>query len=744
MKVQKTSSEISPINRSQHIVQVLIAVLFILSITVTAYTPSARADATTPTDPTATQAVLNSSVFGLQIFPFGDPGIESYINGSFTRWVRGPEVLWKDVEATKGAYNWNAIDKAVSDIQKAAAVNTGTSVIVVVRSTPAWARTDDTAAFSCGPIKASERQAFSTFMLNLITKFQERGVLGYVKYWELWNEPDIRPISTSDPDQPWGGCWGDPNDAYYGGGAYGEMLKVVYPTIKTVDPQAQVMVGGLNLDCDPRVSPPPNGKADCNSSKFLEGILLAGAGNSFDGVALHAFDYVQKSGSTYLLGQYYNPNWPGSGWNQNGPAVIAKSRFVKEVLEKYRPIYGYGSKFLMNTEASLLDANYSTLNNPYPAILETTKSYYLAETYAASMAEGLKGVIWFDVIGSWLRNNGIIKLDASASLDAYSAYNAAASQSGNPGYPSYVNTFKYQNNLSFPGITGYEFAYTPSSNPYGLQPYHVWMLWSNDGAIHNLVLPYMSPAVLNVKGETIFSNVSSVSISLQPYYIIMSPTVVRSRFPIVVRSKFNGDFEYAWTNWTQLNGGMPTSLVSSNPADPRDPTGATPDTFVPADTTSALLGDSSLGMGQSKGSCAALDLPAGKYAGIERTILVPTAPSGQTVRLSFDYIMYSQDDKNYDAFNVYLTDVTAGQVTPTLIHTDGNTAFNPSDVCKWYRVPSDENSRDGVTTGWANKTMVLTDYQGHTIKLTFKNQNGPDSFYNTYTYLDNVKIIVGP
>jgi alpha-L-arabinofuranosidase len=94
-----------------------------------------------------------------------------------------------------------------------------------------------------------------------------------VKYWEIYNEPDA-PKNTNEP--PYGmiyGCWGISGDTYFGGEAYGEMLKVVYPYIKSANSSAQVLVGGLLLDCDPRTvcttgpgSIPP---------KFLNGILSA-------------------------------------------------------------------------------------------------------------------------------------------------------------------------------------------------------------------------------------------------------------------------------------------------------------------------------------------------------------------------------------------------------------------------------------------------------------------------------------
>ena len=44
------------------------------------------------------------------------------------------------------------------------------------------------------------------------------------------------------------GCWGVRTDPYYGGRAYGDMLKVVYPAIKASNPAVQVLHGSLLLD----------------------------------------------------------------------------------------------------------------------------------------------------------------------------------------------------------------------------------------------------------------------------------------------------------------------------------------------------------------------------------------------------------------------------------------------------------------------------------------------------------------
>jgi hypothetical protein len=199
-------------------------------------------------------------------------------------WVRSfSAVAWASVEPAEGKRNWNALMGLDQELRNI--TGKGMQTILSVRVTPSWAQ--QVAGYSCGPIKPEKLGAFAIFMHDLVVRYS---VAPYnVKYWEIWNEEDI-DRSVVPPDSPYG-CWGDQNDAYFGGGYYAEMLKVVYPQIKAADPQAQVLIGGLLLDCDPR---PGAGCAvvghDPKPSKFLEGILSNNGGPYFDGISSHAYD----------------------------------------------------------------------------------------------------------------------------------------------------------------------------------------------------------------------------------------------------------------------------------------------------------------------------------------------------------------------------------------------------------------------------------------------------------------------
>ncbi len=206
---------------------------------------------------------------GIELDTFNTANFEWLVK-SGAYWLRYNGLLWSEVEPQEGARNWSALSELEGNLIQAAQLNL--KVILVVRSTPEWAQAIP--GHFCGPIESSKLAAFGDFMNELVKRYSQPPYS--VKFWEIGNEPDIDPELVSG-DNPYG-CWGDADDEFYGGGRYAGMLQSIYPRIKSADPQAQVLVGGLLLDCDP-VHPPEN--RDCRPSNFIEGILKAGGGRLF-------------------------------------------------------------------------------------------------------------------------------------------------------------------------------------------------------------------------------------------------------------------------------------------------------------------------------------------------------------------------------------------------------------------------------------------------------------------------------
>ncbi len=144
--------------------------------------------------------------------------------------------------------------------------------------------------------------------------------------WELGNEPDVDPALV--PVGSGYGCWGDLDDLnYYGGRAYGEMLKVVGPAMRAQDFAVRIWIGGLLLD-SPNST---NGKPE----NFLRGILAAGAAPHFDVVPYHWHPSYYGPGTDYDL--FFN-TWSGA-W---GGGTIGKARYLRQLMAEFgvsKPLY---------------------------------------------------------------------------------------------------------------------------------------------------------------------------------------------------------------------------------------------------------------------------------------------------------------------------------------------------------------------------------------------------------------------
>ena len=405
-------------------------------------------------------------------------------------WTRLPGVIWSSVEPTEGTYDWSAMSELESELRNASSKSL--QVVLIVRSTPEWARKIAGTGPTCGPIAADKLTAFGDFMQALVARYSVAPF--NIKYWEMWNEPDVDP-SLVPVGMPFG-CWGDQSDPYFGGGYYAEMLKVVYPQIKIADPQAQVLIGGLLMDCDPRGGCAAMGKSNL-TAMYLEGILQNGGASYFDGVSFHAYDYYLED-----LREYYNPNWM-SAWNTTGPVGIAKAQYIRSLFNKF----SVSDKFLINTESALLCGKTGTEPVCLTDDFSKTKAYYVAQSYAAAIAQGLRANIWYSVLG-W-RASGLIGHNLSP-LPAYTAFEFSRSELSNAGYVGEITAADIG---GASGVMGYKFQRSDR---------HIWLLWSLDGSPHTINLSSAPEAAWDVLGDPV-TPAGTMNISLKPSYLEWTP-----------------------------------------------------------------------------------------------------------------------------------------------------------------------------------------------------------------------------
>ncbi len=363
-------------------------------------------------------------------------------------WMRNYAFSWEQIEpvrTTPVTYNWSGVNEA----GLIAARQRRIQVIATVKFTPSWAQ--KVAGHSCGPVASTQLAAFAQFMKALVTRY------GFgefqVKYWEIGNEPDVDP-SLVPPDNIYG-CWGDKTDPYYGGGYYAQMLKQIYPAIKSVDPNAKVLIGGLLLDCDP-TNPPATG---CQPGKFFEGILRNQGGPYFDIVNYHGYAFFSNGVIDETnLGK----------WSARGGTATGKAAFLRSVMASYGV-----NKPIMNSESSLLctDTSQCPDGSPPTAAFLDTQADYVVNVFVRAWSVNLLGNIWFEIEGPGWRDCGL--LDGSQlPRPAYNAYAFMTAELANATYAGPVTQFT--------SITGYAFS-RPDKR--------VWVLWSADQTPHDVTVP---------------------------------------------------------------------------------------------------------------------------------------------------------------------------------------------------------------------------------------------------------------
>ena len=424
---------------------------------------------------------------GIELHKLTDKGGFSLLKGTKTYWIRLNGLFWEDVEPSEGERNWEALAELEAGLQSAS--EQGYQVILIITNAPTWARS--VPDYPCSAVLPEKLPAFASFVQELVARYS---VPPYnVKYWELGNEPDVDPKLIS-PTMPFG-CWGNDQDEYYGGGYYADMLKTVYPQIKAVDPQAQVLVGGLLLYCDPinppETSPGSGEYADCTPSKFLEGALRNGGGDYFDGVSFHAYDYYLEPF------KYGNGTWHSS-WDTTGPTFIAKAKYLRSLLG----VYGYANKFLINSETAIICGRDGSEPECQTPEFDQSKATYAAQSFAATLAEGLRGTVWYSITG-W-RGSGLTKGDMQPTY-ASTGYAFSLEMLDQAAYRGEIT--------DFPGIFGYRFEKNGQD---------LWVLWSIAETPQSIELPAMPQAIFDVFGNPLPTD-QTIEVGSPVLYIKFAP-----------------------------------------------------------------------------------------------------------------------------------------------------------------------------------------------------------------------------
>ncbi len=153
---------------------------------------------------------------GIQAQYFGQPldRLTGMVNDIGFTWTK-QQIVWRDVEVSKGRYEWGQLDEVVDTLNRARI-----NVMLSIVKAPYWATPNG--ADDGTPTNA---QDFGDFMRAIASRYK-----GKVLAYELWNEANLAAETG-----------GRINPAFHV-----QLLKAGYLGIKGVDPGAVVVMGALS------------------------------------------------------------------------------------------------------------------------------------------------------------------------------------------------------------------------------------------------------------------------------------------------------------------------------------------------------------------------------------------------------------------------------------------------------------------------------------------------------------------
>ncbi len=154
-------------------------------------------------------------------------------------WLR-QDFWWSVVEPRPGEWDFSAFDRAIPMYRAH-----GFRVLGILSYGAAYWDVG-------GPQNAQQREQFGEYVHQMVKRYG-----AYVDAWEVWNEPNIQPFWTPDPD----------------GRLYAEMLKLAYRRAKQADPNCVIVAGAL-------AGP---------DHAFLRDMYSAGAKGHFDAISYHGY-----------------------------------------------------------------------------------------------------------------------------------------------------------------------------------------------------------------------------------------------------------------------------------------------------------------------------------------------------------------------------------------------------------------------------------------------------------------------
>ncbi len=264
--------------------------------------------------------------------------IMDVVKESGAKWIRVP-FEWSQLQPTSPtAYNWTITDGIMQSANER-----GIKVLVVLWTTPAWARPTGTDMYA-PPTNPTD---FANFGKAVASRYASQGL----HHYEIWNEPNQSYFFKPKPDAV----------------KYTQLLKAAYSAVKQADPSAIVMGPATTTGAD------TTDGTQISPMTFLQTIYNQGGKDYMDAVSYHPYPNGYPVSTS--------PNW--TAWGQ----MLNSSPSVRSVMVAN----GDSAKKIWATEAG-----YHTGSAAY-AVSETQQAQYLKETYALWTSYDWAGpMFWYE------------------------------------------------------------------------------------------------------------------------------------------------------------------------------------------------------------------------------------------------------------------------------------------------------------------------------------------------------------
>lgn len=156
----------------------------------------------------------SNTLFVIRVMPAQRNLASQRIKAMGAEWAR-EEFNWQTLNPRRNRYDWANADQAVNTYR-----SNGVKVVGMIAYSSLWG--------SSHPEAGSDAQFYKpniTYWKQYVEKLVQR-YGGYVKDWEIWNEPNAFWRPSASPEE------------------YREVLIAAYDSIKSVDPSARVASGG--------------------------------------------------------------------------------------------------------------------------------------------------------------------------------------------------------------------------------------------------------------------------------------------------------------------------------------------------------------------------------------------------------------------------------------------------------------------------------------------------------------------